>query len=201
MNTLPEAHAKPIIEKKPISARDKCINIGILVFLTIVGVVISIKFDWQTVRTFLKENPSWTIFISLVVYALLGLTFIPSTPLVIVVAYNIGVVPAIIVAGVGQSLASWLEYYEGMLLDNSFDLESLTSKLPKKIRNMPITSPVFQYVARVLAPKPLAFLSGAYRVPLMTYLGISLLENSLGSGFFALTGLGILKIALPNFHL
>jgi hypothetical protein len=44
----------------------------------------------------------------------------------------------------------------------------------------------------------LALLSGAYRVPLGTYLGISFLENTLGSAIFGLTGLGILNLVLPG---
>jgi membrane protein YqaA with SNARE-associated domain len=133
-----------------------------------------------------------------VVYTLLGLTVIPSTPLVVIVALNIGLLPAILVSGTGQTLASWLEYYQGKLINYAIDLDTLKSKLPQKVRDMPIASHMFQLAARVIVPKPLALLSGAYRVPLGTYLGISFLENTLGSAIFGLTGLGILNLVLPG---
>jgi len=126
------------------------------------------------------------------------LTVIPSTPLVVIVALNIGLIPAILVSGAGQTLASWLEYYQGRLINGAIDLDAMKSKLPQKVRDMPIASPMFQLAARVIVPKPLALLSGAYRVSLGTYLGISFLENTLGSAIFGLTGLGILNLVLPG---
>ncbi len=195
-----ETEQTQINARKPkvISPREKWLNIGILSFLTIAGIIISWKFDLPEIENFLKTHPSWTVLISLVVYTLMGLTVLPSEPLVIVVAYNIGLIPAIIVTTIGQTLASLLEYYEGRLLDNAVDLQTLTSKLPKKFQNLPVDSPIFQFIARVLVPKPLALVSGAWKVSLFTYLGISLFQNALGSTIFALAGLGILHIVVPS---
>ncbi len=198
MDILSEAKSKTTEPKKTTPPRDKWLNIGILAVLTIAGIILSIRFDWPTVEAFMQANPSWTIVISLVVYTLLGLTVIPSTPLVVIVALNIGLLPAILVSGAGQTLASWLEYYQGRLINDAIDLDGIKSKLPQKVRDMPIASPMFQFAARVIVPKPLALLSGAYRVPLGTYLGISFLENTLGSAIFGLTGLGILNLVLPG---
>jgi membrane protein YqaA with SNARE-associated domain len=198
MNTASEARRKATEPKKTVLPRDKWLNIGILAVLTIAGIVISIKFDWAAIEAFMQANPSWTIVISLVVYTLLGLTVIPTTPLVVIVALNIGLLPAILVSGTGQTLASWLEYYQGRLINYAIDLDAMRSKLPQKVRDMPIASPMFQLAARVIVPKPLALLSGAYRVPLGTYLGISLLENTFGSAIFGLTGLGILNLVIPG---
>ena len=198
MDILSEAKSKTTEPKKTTPPRDKWLNIGILAVLTIAGIILSIRFDWPTVEAFMQANPSWTIVISLVVYTLLGLTVIPSTPLVVIVALNIGLLPAILVSGAGQTLASWLEFYQGRLINDAIDLDAMKSKLPQKVRDMPIASPVFQLAARVIVPKPLALLSGAYRVPLGTYLGISFLENTLGSAVFGLTGLGILNLVLPG---
>jgi membrane protein YqaA with SNARE-associated domain len=174
------------------------LNIGILAVLTIAGIILSIRFDWATVEAFIQANPSWTVVISLVVYTLLGLTVIPTTPFVVIVALNIGILPAILVSGAGQTLASLLEYFQGKLINYAVDLDTMKSKLPQKVREMPIASPVFQLAARVIVPKPLALLSGAYHVPLGTYLGISLLENTFGSALFALTGMGILNLVIPG---
>jgi hypothetical protein len=198
MDTVSESKPKVTVPKKAIAPIDRWLSFGILAVLTLAGIVLSIRFDWTTVEAFMQANPSWTIVISLVVYTLLGLTMIPTTPLVIIVALNIGVLPAILIGGAGQTLASWLEYYQGKLINYAIDLDAMKSKLPQKVREMPIASPVFQLAARVILPKPLALLSGAYHVPLGTYLGISLLENTFGSGFFALTGLGILNLILPG---
>lgn len=198
MNTASEARRKATEPKKTVLPRDKWLNIGILAVLTIAGIVISIKFDWAAIEAFMQANPSWTIVFSLVVYTLLGLTVIPTTPLVVIVALNIGLLPAILVSGTGQTLASWLEYYQGRLINYAIDLDAMRSKLPQKVRDMPIASPMFQLAARVIVPKPLALLSGAYRVPLGTYLGISLLENTFGSAIFGLTGLGILNLVIPG---
>ena len=198
MDILSEAKSKTTEPKKTVPPRDKWLNIGILAVLTFAGVILSIRFDWATVEAFMQANPSWTIVISLVVYTLLGLTVIPSTPLVVIVALNIGLIPAILVSGTGQTLASWLEYYQGRLINAAIDLDALRSKLPQKVRDLPIASPMFQLAARVIVPKPLALLSGVYRVPLGTYLGISFLENTLGSALFALAGLGILNLVIPG---
>ena len=90
MDILSEAKPKTTEPKKTIPPRDKWLNIGILAVLTIAGIILSIRFDWPTVEAFMQAYPSWTIVISLVVYTLLGLTVIPSTPLVVIVALNIG---------------------------------------------------------------------------------------------------------------
>ena len=198
MDTVSETKTKATEPKKAIAPRDKWLNIGILVALTLAGIIIGIRFDWATVEAFIQANPSWTVVISLVVYTLLGLTVIPTTPFVVIVALNIGILPAILVSGAGQTLASLLEYFQGKLINYAVDLDTMKSKLPQKVREMPIASPVFQLAARVIVPKPLALLSGAYHVPLGTYLGISLLENTFGSALFALTGLGILNLVIPG---
>lgn len=198
MDAASEAKRKAVEPKRTFATREKWLNIGILAVLTLAGIVISIKFDWAAIEAFLQANPTRTILISLVVYTLLGLTIIPSTPLVVVLALNIGLFQAVLVTGVGQMLASWLEYYQGKLINAAVDLDMMKTNLPKRVRDLPIASPFFQLVARVILPKPLALLSGAYHVPLGTYLGISLLENLLGSAFFALTGLGVLNIVLPK---
>jgi len=197
MNAIEETQINAT-KPKTISPREKWLNIGILSFLTIAGIIISLKFDLPEIENFLKTHPSWTVLISLVVYTLMGLTVVPSEPLVIVVAYNIGIIPAIIVTAVGQTLASLLEYYEGTLLDNAVDIQTLTTKLPKKFQNLPVNSPIFQFIARILVPKPLALVSGALRVSLFTYLVISLIQNALGSTIFALAGLGVLHIVVPS---
>jgi len=198
MNTASEARRKANEPKKMLAPKDKRLNIGILAVLTLAGIVISIKFDWAAIEAFLQANPTRTILISLVVYTLLGLTVIPSTPLVVVLAVNIGLFQAVLITGVGQMLASWLEYYQGKLINAAVDLDMMKTNLPKRVRDLPIASPMFQLAARVIVPKPLALLSGAYRVPLGTYLGISLLEDTFGSAIFGLTGLGILNLVIPG---
>jgi len=198
MDTVSEGKPKATEPKKAIAPRDRWLNIGILAALTLAGIIIGIRFDWATVEAFIQANPSWTVVISLVVYTLLGLTVIPTTPFVVIVALNIGILPAILVSGAGQTLASLLEYFQGKLINYAIDLDTMKSKLPQKVREMPIASPVFQLAARVIVPKPLALLSGAYHVPLGIYLGISLLENTFGSALFALTGMGILNLVIPG---
>ncbi|MFZ3070670.1 MAG: hypothetical protein WA110_06075 [Anaerolineaceae bacterium] len=177
-----------------LDTRRKWISIGILIVLTVAGIIIARHFNFTAVEAFIKQHQSWTIVISLVLYLLLGLTVIPCIPLTVFLAYTLDPLTALLVNGVGMTLSSLVEYFTGKTIKNIFDPERLRAKLPEKVRNMPVEAPLFQLVSRFILPKPLGLISGALEVPLKTYIWTSFVVNTVGGVIISYGGLGIIKI-------
>jgi membrane protein DedA with SNARE-associated domain len=106
-------------------------------------------------------------------------------------------VAAIFMAAVGNTLACVVEYYVGGSIGELADFEKRKQKLPFRLGNLPIHSPVFLLVARLipgLGGKTVSIASGVYKVPLGKYLWTTTLANLVGAAFLALGGTGLLAL-------
>ena len=135
--------------------------------------------------------------ISLLAYALLGATPVPSEPLTLFIVGLYGPWLAILLSTLGNTLAALIEFFVGGYINNLSDFEKRKAKLPFHLGNLPINSPIFLLLGRMLpgfGPKFVSIVSGVYRVPIWTYLWTALVSNTMGAVVVAFGGYGIFKL-------
>lgn len=168
----------------------KAIKITLLALILIAGVFTTLYFDLDAVKEFIRENPGQTILISLVIYFLLGFTFIPSSPLTLFIAVFIGPLQAALISILGNTLAALLEYQIGKSVGEVVNFEEKKSKLPFGLADLPVKSPLFLLIGRILpaGTRGLSILSGAYSVPMNLYLWTTVSMYTISGFFIAFTG-------------
>lgn len=182
---------------KPSFAWAKSRKITILTLLILLAVAFAFVFDIHQLEAFLQQHRTIGVLISLVVYGLLGLTLIPSEPLTLLLLSQIGPVAAITLATLGNTLAAIVEFYIGGSIGDMTDFEQKKDKLPFHLGRLPIDSPAFLLIARMLpgyGPKFVSIAGGIYQVPLSTYLWTALTANLLGAAVVVLSGYGIFEL-------
>ena len=130
-------------------------------------------------------------------YALLGASPVPSELLTVITAATFGPFIAMIVAGIGNTLAALVEYRLGTHLRNLSDFDDMRQKLPFGIGKLPVDSPVFLLAVRAIpgyAPKIVGLASGMYRVPLWRFTWTTLIPSFIGAAVFAYSGAGLLQL-------
>lgn len=160
------------------ASKDKLITkhnaIRLALILLIIGfaVMISTNYSMRDIQAYIEDNPSQTILISLLIYVSFGLTFLPSIPLTLFIAVLIGPLQAAIVATIGNTIAALLEYQVGKTIGDVVDFERIKTKLPFGLGKLPIQSPYFLLVARIIPAGTRGFsvVCGAYQVPLLSYI-------------------------------
>jgi len=165
--------------------------------LVLVGVVSAYAYrqGTQEVLALVERNKEAGIGISLVVYALIGATVIPSEPLTLLLTAAYGPVLAIAVATVGTTLAALVEYFIGGSLGDLADFERRKEKLPFHLSQIPIDSPVFLFLGRMLPGFGSKFVSlacGVYNISLFTFVWTAVLSNLFGAAMVAMGGFGLL---------
>jgi uncharacterized membrane protein YdjX (TVP38/TMEM64 family) len=160
--------------------------------LIILGVAIwgSLKFNFDEIKPFIRQNQSQAILISLVVYVLFGFTFLPSVPLTLFIAVLIGPFQAAVIAALGNTLAAVFEYQIGKTVGDVVSFETIKKKLPFGLNKLPVDSPLFLLSARSIPAGSRAFsvVCGAYQVPMPTYLWTTSVMYFVTSAFLAYGG-------------
>jgi len=106
-------------------------------------------------------------------------------------------VVAILLATVGNTLAAIIEFYIGGGIGDLTDFEQKKGKLPFNLGKLPINSPVFLLLARMLpgfGPKFVSVVSGVYQVQMGTYLWTTVVANLLGAAMIVLGGTGLFAL-------
>jgi uncharacterized membrane protein YdjX (TVP38/TMEM64 family) len=168
-----------------------------LAIFIILAIIFAVNWDIDQLEVFISNNKSLGTLIFLTVYALLGLTPLPSEPVTFLALTLNGTWFAIGVVTVGNVLASLLEYFLGDQLGGLADFEQKKEKLPAAISRLPVQSPVYQLVVRAIpgfGPKFVSISSGIYRVPLTTYIWTSFVANMVGGIVIVLTMSGIISL-------
>lgn len=168
-----------------------------LVIFIVLAIIFAINLDIDQLKVFISNNESLSTLIFLAVYALLGLTPIPSEPVTFLALTLNGAWFAVGIVAVGNTLAALLEYFLGDQMSSLADFEQKKEKLPAAISQLPIQSPVYQLVVRAIpgfGPKFVGISSGIYRVPLTTYIWTSFVANMMGAIVIVLTMTGILSL-------
>jgi len=173
-------------------------NIVRLVLIAIiisVAIFMSMNYTMADVKDYIENNPKQAILISLLVYISFGLTFLPSIPLTLFIAVLIGPLQAAIVATVGNTIASLLEYQVGKTIGDVFKFEKIRSKLPFGLGKLPIESPYFLLAARSIPAGTRGFsvVCGAYQVPLVSYTWTTFTMYFITSLVLAFGSVGIIQ--------
>lgn len=175
---------------------NKAIQIGLVILFLAFGVFIMVYFDLPDAQNFIREHRGQAALISIVIYFLLGFTFIPASPLTLFLAVFMGPWETVLVATIGNSLAALLEYQIGSTMGDIFDFESKMQKLPLGLGDLPITSPYLLMAGRLLplGKRGFSIVCGAYQVPMGKYLWTTVLMYFINAAFIAFTGTGLLRL-------
>jgi len=95
-----------IIDKKKLG------KLSMLLFIVMLAIFLATTFKIKEVKTFIQQNQEQTLLISLFIYVIAGISFLPSTPLTIFIAVLVGPFQAAAVATVGTP---WLRSYNTIL--------------------------------------------------------------------------------------
>lgn len=165
--------------------------------LVILVILCMSKIDTTYLFDFIKRYEKASVLISLLVYTLLGATLIPSEPLTLFLINLYGPWPAALIATVGNTLAAFLEFSIGGNIGDVAEFEKQRARLPFHLGDIPIQSPLFLLLGRMLpgyGPKFISLACGIYKVPLSTYAWTTFVSNLLGAVFVAFGGYGLLKL-------
>ena len=192
MSIIPENPGEEI--KKPQKSRSQSVYILILSVLIMVLAGVFFTQDLEKVKNFIKDAGAWGIVISILIYALLGVTLIPSEPLTLFIGALFGPLWATLIAGVGNTMSAFIEYYLGTNVGSATNFAEKKEKLPFGLGKMKVESPLFLIGARMIpgyGPKIVSMMAGMYRVPLLRYLWTTAIPIFTGSAIFAFGGFGI----------
>ena len=175
---------------------NKAIQIGLVFLFLAVGVFIMVNFDLLDAQNYIRANRGQAALISIVIYFLLGFTFIPASPLTLFLAVFMGPWVTVLVATIGNTLAALLEYQIGRTAGDIFNFESKMQKLPLGLGDLPITSPYLLMAGRLLplGKRGFSIVCGAYQVPMGKYLWTTVLMYIINASFIAFTGAGLLRL-------
>lgn len=171
-------------------------SIYTLIFSVLIMGVAAIVFtqDMNKIKAFISQAGAWGIIVSILIYALLGATLIPSEPLTLFIGALFGPLLAILIAGTGNTLSAFVEYYLGTTIGSATNFIERKDKLPFGLGKLKVDSPMFLIGARMIpayGPKVISTMAGIYRVPLLRYLWTTAIPIFIGSAIFALGGFGI----------
>lgn len=171
-------------------------SIYILIFSILIMVLAAIMFtqNMSKIKVFVSQAGAWGILLSIMIYAILGLTLIPSEPLTLFIGALFGPVLATLIAGTGNTLSAFVEYYLGTHIGSATNFNEKKNKLPFNLGKLKVESPLFLIGARLVpgyGPKVVSMLAGIYRVPLLRYLWTTIIPIFLGSAVFAFGGFGV----------
>ena len=110
--------------------RKKSLSILIIILTLVISVVFVITSDLETIREFVKRSGWMGLVASVLIYAALGASPIPSEPFTVIIAAAIGPIASTIVTGIGNLLSALIEYYLGHKISDVADFDNQRQKLP-----------------------------------------------------------------------
>lgn len=184
----------PIDEENRKNRRNQ--SISILVFSVLIMILVGVFFttDLAKIKSFISSAGAWGIVISILFYALMGMTLIPSEPFTLFIGALFGPLYATLISGVGNTLSALVEYYLGTHISSATNFVEKKDKLPFGLGKMKVESPLFLIGARMIpgyGSKVVSVLAGIYKVPILRYIWTTAIPIFLGSAIFAFGGFGI----------
>ncbi|MBW6467421.1 MAG: VTT domain-containing protein [Brevefilum sp.] len=175
---------------------NKAVQIGFILLFLAAGVLIMVNFDLPDAKAFIRAHRGQAVLISIVIYFLMGFTFIPASPLTLFLAVFMGPWETVLVATIGNTLAALLEYQIGSTVGDIFNFEAKMQNLPLGLGKLPITSPYLLMAGRLLplGKRGFSIVCGAYQVPYGKYLWTTVLMYIINAAFIAFTGAGLLRL-------
>jgi uncharacterized membrane protein YdjX (TVP38/TMEM64 family) len=174
-------------------------SISVLIFSVLIMVLVGVffAFDLSKIKTFISQAGAWGVIISIIFYALMGMTLIPSEPFTLFIGALFGPVYATLIAGVGNTLSALVEYYIGTHIGSATNFIEKKDKLPFGLGKLKVESPLFLIAARMIpgyGSKVVSVLAGVYKVPIWRYVWTTAITIFVGSAVFAFGGFGIGKL-------
>ncbi|MHB8087624.1 MAG: TVP38/TMEM64 family protein [Anaerolineaceae bacterium] len=166
-----------------------------LAFMVVIGAIVA--FDFERIKTFISHAGIWGLVISVFVYAALGMTFIPSEPLTLLIGAMFGPWTAMIVSWIGNTLAAIVEYYVGQRIGSAANFLEKKEKLPFGLGKLPVDSAWFLIGGRAIplyGAKAISVVAGVYHVPLYRYIWTTAVTIFFGSLMFSFGGFGLGKL-------
>lgn len=109
--------------------------------LFIVAALILVRYvNTASLKNFLDQHERLGYIACVFAYVLLGATVIPSDPITLLVITWKGPVVAILLAAIGNTLSSIVEFYVGRSLGDLADFEKQKEKLPFHLGRLPVNS-------------------------------------------------------------
>ena len=173
------------------SGRSQSIYVLIFSLFIMALVAVFVTQDLNKVKSFIEQAGIWGVFFSIMIYALLGVTLIPSEPLTLFIGALFGPWLATLIAGTGNTLSALVEYYLGTHIGSATNFVAKKDKLPFGLGKLNVQSPLFLVGARMIpgyAPKIVSMLAGIYRVPILRYLWTTAIPIFTGAAIFAFGG-------------
>lgn len=177
--------------------KSKAITIIVIVLSVILILVFLLSSELDAVRGFIQHSGWLGLLVSVLLYALLGASPIPSEPLTVLIATSLGPFTSTMVTGVGNLLSALIEYYLGHQISNASDFDKQREKLPFGLGKLPVYSPLFLVGARMIpgyGPKFVSVIGGMYRVSLWRYLWTTAIATFAGAALFAYGGFGLANL-------
>jgi uncharacterized membrane protein YdjX (TVP38/TMEM64 family) len=170
--------------------KNKKTQISIMVGVLIIALIVTISFRFEDFQGYATENIPLTLVASLLIYILLGLTFIPSSAITLFLALLIGPFQAGLFATLGNTLSALVGYKVGQTLGDILNFEGKKKNLPFNLGKLPIDSPYILLFGRLIpgGVRGLSYVAGAYQVPMKLYLPTTLTMALLSAFFIAFGG-------------
>lgn len=187
------------MENELVQQNNKTRSTLILVFsiLIMILVMFLVPEHLDTIKAFITRSGPLGLFVSIGIYALMGVTLIPSEPITILIGALFGPWSAMLIAGIGNTLAAFIEYYIGKNVSNVSGFMEQREKLPFGLGKLPADSPYFLIFGRMVpgyGSKVVSVLSGLYKVPILRYLWTAALPSFIGAAMFAFGGYKLFQL-------
>lgn len=175
----------------------KAVKIILLIAFVLFAAYAIQRFDFEFVRNFIRDHTVLGVFLVMLIYAGLGATPVPSEPVTVFLTGLNGPVWTIFCVTIGNTIASFVEYFIGRQIGDFSDFEKKKESLPFHLNKMPVESIPFQLLGRIIPAVGAKFVgvsSGIYGVNLFTYFWTTVVSNMLGAMLIVFGSLGILKL-------
>lgn len=149
------------------------------------------------VKKFIQQSGWIGVVVCILLYGVLAISPIPADPLTVFIAAIYGPITATLVAGTGNLLAAEVEYFYGSKFSSASNFDQRIQSLPFGLNRLPVNSPVFLIVARMVpayGSKFVSLVGGLYKVPVGRYTWTTMISTYLGAAVFAFGGWGILSL-------
>ena len=152
-------------------------------------------FDMDLVKENIRQNPGRSQIISLVVFFLASFTFIPTAPLTVFLSISHDPQTAIWLYSLGNTAAAIVQYLIGTNLKDVRKLEQNEGKLPRFLEKLPISSPLFLLVGRIIpgGTRGLSVICGFYHIRFLKFFWTTALMFIFISVFQVFGGIELLK--------
>jgi uncharacterized membrane protein YdjX (TVP38/TMEM64 family) len=159
------------------------------------GIVFYISRSEAAVKQLIGDAGVLGPVVSVGLFAILGLSPIPSEIIVIIIGAVYGGWKGTVIAFIGNMVAAVIEYYVGGRIARMADFEERRQHMPFGLGRFPADSPLFLIAARIVpgyGPKMVGIVGGMYRVRLWRYLWTAAIPTAMGAAFFAFGGEGLM---------